>query len=89
MLLTRLVLLLLVSSTLNPPTLAVHARPTGSTLSPRHRDRYYEDDRPLLERDAGAIKGYYVVIIILSLLIIIQTIAWFAFLYRLRRLRRR
>lgn len=44
-----------------------------------------EEDVPLLEKDAGAVKGYYVVIIILSLLIALQTIAWFSFLYYMRR----
>lgn len=50
---------------------------------------YDRDNVPLLEKNAGAIKGYYVVIIILSLLIVLQTIAWFSFLYyRSKRLRR-
>lgn len=44
-----------------------------------------QDDLLLLERYAGAIKGYYVVIIILSIIIALMTIAWFYFLYYLKK----
>lgn len=44
-----------------------------------------QEDLPLLERYAGDIKGYYVVIIILSGIIVIMTIAWFYFLYYLKK----
>ena len=49
----------------------------------RRRDPYV----PVLERYAGAVKGYVVLIIILSLLIVLQAIIYFVVLYRLRRRR--
>lgn len=48
-----------------------------------------EEKKPLLERNAGDIKGYYVVIIILSGLIVVIAIAWFYFLYYQRKQIRR
>ena len=49
----------------------------------RRRDPYV----PVLERYAGAVKGYVVLIIILSLLIVLQAITYFVVLYRMRRKR--
>ena len=56
-----------------------HMADTSSARAQQH------EEVPLLERDAGAIKGYYVVIIILSLIIVFMTIAWFYFLYYVKR----
>ena len=45
------------------------------TLAPRGKK-----EKPVLERDVGAVKGYTVLIIVLSGLLVILVIAWFYYL---------
>ena len=83
-------LILTISLTQEAFALVIPASGADTVLNLARRDGYRrrrDPYVPVLERYAGAVKGYVVLIIILSLLIVLQALVYFVVLYQMRRRR--